>query len=134
MNLSVYKDTGTGSTLICSSSSSGYTGVLICDITGYTGNLRAEAVRIASPPVIISQLLKSIKQTIIDVGGGSLTLFFGALLMIFLALAGSFSPVIAVILGVVALIPLMLMGSINMTVLAIVGILGGIIIYFITKG
>jgi hypothetical protein len=133
ITLNVYKDTGTGSLNICNNSASGYVGVLICDVSSYTGNLRAEAIRQASPPVVLSQLLISLRDSIVNHGGGTIGLFIGALLLITMALIGIASPVLVVILGILSLIPLYFLGSINMAILAGIGIIGGVILHFLRR-
>jgi hypothetical protein len=133
MNLTVWKDTGVGSTAVCNSFSSGYTGVMSCNVSAEVGNLRATVVRTASPLVIIASLSIKIGQTIIDVGGGALSLFFGAMLLIFFALVGTVSPILVVILGIVSLIPVFLLGGISWAVLTAIGVIGGLILYFMKR-
>jgi hypothetical protein len=133
MNLTVYHIGSISNTIVCSSTSTGYTGVLNCDVSGQTGTLKAQVVRTASPDITFIQKIISIRSTIIDAGGGNLGLFIGAILLILFAMIGSFSPVIVVILGIVSLIPLFLLGSINWAILMGIGVLGGVIIHFIRR-
>lgn len=131
MNLTVYKDTGTSSTVICSQQASGFTGVLTCDVSAYTGLLRAEVYRSASPQLIIASLIEEIKTTIIDLGGSSLGLFISAILFIFIALVGAYvSPILAIIFGIIALIPAVLIGSITFAIFIGIAVLGGIVYHF----
>lgn len=133
MNLSVWKDGTISSELICSTTSTGYTGVMICDVTGFTGTLRAEVTRTVSPTIPIAQLIEKIGTTFIDAGGGTLGLFIGALLLILFAFIGVASPVLVIILAVIALIPLYFLGSINAAVMMGVGVFGGIILHTLRR-
>jgi len=134
MNLSVYKITGTGKILICSSASSSYTGVVQCDVSAYTGELVAEVFRTASPPILMSQLTSSIKDLFSDeTSGGTLGLLLGALVVIFFAFVGIISPVLVVILGIIALIPLFLIGNISLAVITATAVLGGVVLHFMTR-
>lgn len=133
INLTVWKDTSLTSYIVCSNTATGYTGVLICDVTGTTGKLRAEAWRTASPTQILAQLVKDIGETFVDVGGGSIGLFIGAIILILFALIGIVSPVIVVILGIVALIPLYFLGNISWIVLTGIGVIGGVVLHFLKR-
>mgnify|MGYP001329808324 CR=1 FL=1 len=133
MNLTVYQETGIGTNILCSSTGTGYTGVLTCDLTGQTGDFEARVVRTASPGVVFAKAVASIKQTFTDVGGGAIGLFFGAILLIFFALIGTVSPVMVVILGIISLIPLFLLGNISWMVLMAIGVLGGVILHFMRR-
>lgn len=129
MNLSVFK----GDDVICSSSASGYTGILHCDISAYSGLVYARATRTASPETVIQELAENIRQTIIDAGGGALGLFIGACLLIFFALIGIFNPILVIVFAIISMIPLYFMGSIDVMMLAGIGVLGGIIIHFMRR-
>lgn len=133
MNLSVYQDTGTSSTIICSSSSTSYTGTLICDVSAYTGTLRAEVVRVASSPTIIAQLTQIIRDTFIDAGGGAIGLFFGALMVIIFALVGIFNPIIAIILSMLSFLFLLFLGNISLLVFSAIAVLGGVVLHFLGR-
>lgn len=133
MNLSVWKQTGTTEIIVCSSTASGYTGILSCDVSSSTGLLKAEVVRTASPNVIFAQLYAEIRSTIISAGGGTLGLFIGAILLIFFALIGVISPVLVVILGIISLIPLFLIGSIQWALFTAIAVIGGVILHFLNR-
>lgn len=133
INLTVWKDGAASSTVVCSVSATAFTGILNCDTTGSTGILRAEVWRSASPAQLIDQLIKEIRTTFISVGGGTLGLFFGVLLLIFMALAGIASPILVLIMGMVALIPLLFLGNITITLFMAVGILAGVVIHFMSR-
>lgn len=131
MNLTVFK----GDQIVCSSSASGYTGVIFCDVSAFTGTLTANVYRTtASTTLIFSQLIEDIRQSISDVSGGpELGLFIGAILLILFAMIGSFNPVLVIILGIVSLIPLFILGSITTSILMAIGVLGGVIIHFLKR-
>lgn len=129
MNLSVYK----GDNIVCSSSSSGYTGILVCDVSTQTGLLIAKVRRTASPSLVFKQLSAEIRTTLISAGGGSLGLFIGALLLIVFALIGIYNPIIAVILTLIAIIPMFLLGIVTWEIMTAIGVIGGIIIHFIKR-
>jgi hypothetical protein len=134
MNLSVYKLTGIGDILICSDYDTGATGILFCNVSAYDGTLKAEVIRIASPPVVMAQELFSFASSFIDAGGSSIGLILGALLVIFLAFVGVISPIISVILAIVALIPLAIMGNISWWgILIPIAVLGGVVIHFMSR-
>ena len=133
INLTVYKTSSTSKDPICTTSASGYTGVLVCDISTYTGDFVAEAVRTTNTPTMLAQKTASIKQSFGDVGGGVLGLFLGALLLVFFALIGIYSPVLVVILGIASLFPLYFIGGISWEVLGAIGVLGGVFLHFMRK-
>jgi len=133
MNLSVYKLTSTSEILICSSSASGFTGVLVCDVTGNTGTLKAIVVRSASPPVIINNLLVSLKASIIDVGGGGFGLFLTLIMVVFVGLAGILNPIMGVIAAVIALIPAIMFGSITTAIVIAIAVMGFVVIHFMRR-
>jgi hypothetical protein len=134
MNLTVWQDSSSGSTIVCSNNASSFTGVLACNVSAYTGTLRAEAWRSASPPNLIDQAIAQIRSTFAGVSGGkTMGLFIGLLLLIAFALMGIFSPVVMIILGVVALIPLVMLGNITIVIFAAIGILGGVILHFLKR-
>lgn len=133
MNLTVYQVGSTSDMIVCSTSDSGYTSLLVCDVSAYSGTLKAQVVRTASPGTIFAQLIENVKETFIDVGGGSLGLFIGAIILIFFALIGTISPIMVVILGIVALVPLFLLGNISWIVLTGFGVIGGVILHFIRR-
>ena len=134
MNLTIYKDTSTSSIPICSSSGSGFVGVLTCNVSTYSGILRAVAYRSASPQNIIQQVVVEIRQTLIDIAGGkSLILFFNFVLLVFFGLLGIISPPLAIIMTIIALIPALLLGGINFIILMGIVTLGGIILHFLRR-
>jgi hypothetical protein len=133
INLTVYKETGTSSELVCSSTSTGYTGIVICDVSAYSGNLRATATRTASPETYLKELSVWIRDTFITAGGGTLGLLLGAILLIVFAFVGIASPVLVIILAVVSLIPMVILGNISMGVFAAIGVVAGVILHVIGR-
>lgn len=134
MNLTVYKQGTISSEIVCSTTSIGYTGTMICDVTGQTGTLKAEVYRTASPSVLLAQLIAEIRTSFADVtGGGTMGLFIGAIVLIFFVMVGIISPVLVIILGIVSLIPLYFLGSINWMILTGIAVMGGIILHFMRR-
>lgn len=135
MNLTVWKDyPDRDSEIICTTSANSFTGILVCDVSAYTGELRAEVWRSASPKMLIAQLLESIRSTLIDTANGKfIGLFIGFILLISMALMGAVSPPLVIILGVVALIPLVFLGVIDKAIFLIIGAIGGIILHFLRR-
>lgn len=133
MNLTVYKLGALSNTIICSTSSTSYTGVMLCNVSAYTGQLKAKVTRTSSPELTLSTLIVNIRSTIIDSGGGMFGLFVGAILVIFFALIGAFNPILSVIFGIIALIPLFLMGNITWEILMAIGVIGGVVIHFLRR-
>lgn len=132
MALTVYKDTGAGSTTVCSTSTAGFVGVLTCDISAYTsGTFRAVVTRTASPPSVIA-------QRIINIVNSALKSSFGLWLSMLIAVPIVFfmafiSPIGAVIGIIIALIPAFWFGSINMAIFSGIIVLGIIIMHFMKR-
>lgn len=135
MNLTVWKDyPDKNSEIICTNSATGFTGILVCDVSDYSGQLRAEVWRYASPKILIAQLFASIKSALIDTANGKfIGLFIGLILVISMALMGTVSPPLAIILSVVALIPLVFLGVIDKAIFLIIGAIAGIILHFLRR-
>lgn len=134
MNLTVYKDASTGTTVLCSSSTSGYSGMLVCDVSAYTGTLRAMVYRTASPTIIVASFIATIGQALSDFAEGkTIGLFFSFILFAFTFLAGMFNPVIAIIMGVVALTVSLYIGTITITVFMGIILLGFLVIHFMRR-
>jgi len=128
MNLTVFRDAYDTSTVICSLVGAGFTGLLSCDASAYTGTVRAVVYRTASPAIPIDQLIARIGTAITDVAGGkTIGLFMSFIFFTFAILAGIWNPVVALILGIVALIPALYVGAISYTV-----IIGVILLVFLT--
>jgi hypothetical protein len=131
MNLSVYKMTGTGETLLCSSLVTGSSGAANCNTSGYTGTLKGQVDRAASPPITITQKIESVlSATFKDTWLLWLMALIAIPILMFLALI---SPVLAVIVGVIALIPAYMFQVLPLSVLSAIAVLGGIVAHFIKK-
>jgi hypothetical protein len=133
MNLTVYKDSGDGSTIICSTSSTDFTGVLSCNVSGYTGRVRALVYRSSSPGKPIASLIEEVWTKFTDAGGSNLGLILGLFLAMLVALAGIFNPSIAIILTVISLIPLIFFGALSPSIIIIIACLGGIVLHFMRR-
>lgn len=134
MNITVFKDYSSGSSAVCSSVGYGFTGIVTCNVTGQNGNLRAEIYRTASPSIPINQLIVSVGEALSDMANGkTIGLLIAFTLSVFLFIVGIFSPVVAIILGIVGLIPALYFGGISSTVFVGIIILGVVIIHFLRR-
>lgn len=135
MNLTVYRDSYDSSIIVCSSSGSSFTGLITCDVSAYTsGTMRAVVYRTASPSFEITSLLINIGIQISDVAGGkTIGLFISLILFIFAMLVGMFSPVVAIVLGIVALVPALFFGAFSFTFFVGLLLVGFIIIHFMRR-
>jgi len=131
MRLLVTRETGSDTLTICDDTSSGFTGVMSCNTSAYTGVKRAVVYRSASPPIIIAQkLITDINNTFQSEFGLVISMFLW--LAIVLSGFGN-NPIWTIILGVVGLIPALIVGSINLTIFTGIAILGAIIIHFMKR-
>ena len=131
MNLTVYRDTGSSSYPICTSTVSGASGAITCNTTGYNGNLRGVVKRSASPDVVIASKLVSIFTSSLKSPFG---LFLTLLIMIpIIFIFAIMSPILAIIGGVISLIPAWYFGSVSLTIVGGLAILGGIVIHFLKR-
>ena len=132
MELEVSRIGGTASdTLLCSSNSTAFTGVLTCNVSEESGILKAVAFRSASPEVPIATL---IVDTISSVFQGTFGLFLQFLLSLTLVFLGIVSPVTSIILGLISLVVgVFLFKTITYPIFIGVAILGGLVIHFMTK-
>jgi hypothetical protein len=128
--LKVYKDMGSSSALLCESNTTGWTGVVVCDVSGYSGKLRAVASRIASPetPIIIK-----IIDTNLGAFSGTMGLFISLIIMMVMVLIGVASPVLSIIMGILAFIPLIIFGIVPWYIFMIVVVMGFIVIHFMRR-
>lgn len=131
MTLLVTKETGTDSVIICNSTSEGYTGVISCNTSLYTGIKKAVAYRTASPAVVIAQKIVDEVNTAFRSPLGLFISIFIWLAIVFAGLANS--PVWVVILGVIGLIPALISGAINLAVFTGIAVLAGIVLHFIKR-
>lgn len=131
MNLTVYKVTGVETYSICEDYSTGYTGVLTCNTSAYSGTLKGTVERSASPEVPITQMVIQTSQTAFaSTWGLWLSLIIGIPIVFIFSLV---SPIAAIIGGVVSLIPAFYLGSINIAILGGIAILAGIAIHFLRR-
>lgn len=129
MRLNVYKDAGYQKILICNTTSSGYIGVITCDIGNYTGNFFATAYRTASPENPYASLWYTVRDAI----ESSFGLFVGFIISLVAGLIGIFNPIGAILLLLISLIPIAIFGTINIAIFMGIVTLGGIIIHFLRK-
>jgi hypothetical protein len=131
MSLRVHKIDGD---LICDSNSTAFTGVLTCNVSAYSGTLKAVAIRTASPENPIASL---IINTLTSPFTGTFGLFLQFLIIVTLVFLGIISPVISIIMGIGALIIGTVLfktaGVSSYHMLISVATLGGIVIYFLRK-
>jgi len=134
INLSVYRDTYGNNVVVCSEQAETWTGILTCDVSAYTGSLRAVVFRSASPFTEFNSLIAKIGGEISSVAGGkTIGLFLGLVLFVFALLMGIFSPVVAILMGIVSLVPMLYFGAIGRTTFIGIILLGGIIIHFLRR-
>jgi len=133
MNLTVWKDTGTDSTLECSTSSSSFTGVLSCPLpVNSTGTFRAEVYRSASPSQPIITLIQSI--TIEAVLDAFIKLFFGFLIAAVIIFMGVYMGIVpAVFFGIIACVVLVFFGVVEWWMAAGIILVGIVILNTIKK-
>jgi len=128
--LRVYKMTGTGDVLICSDNATGYTSVLYCNVSGYTGTLKAVGSRSASPETAIASRIESV---FVDSLTNDMGLIITLGVMVVLVLIGVVSPILTVVLSIVGLIPAIILGIIPLQVMLIFGAIGFIVIAYMRK-
>ena len=130
INLTVYREIGDSSVVICTDTTTGYAGVLTCNVSGYSGILRAVGTRTASPST-------SFISRLVNVGGESLGgtngLFLLFLIMVVLITIGIASPVLTVILSILAFIPALAFGIIPLAILLVITAMGFIVIHFMKR-
>ena len=130
INLSVYRDTGLSSLLICTDSSNAYTAVLTCNVSGYSGMLKAIGFRTASPETTIISRIVQVGTTALS---KTPALFLTFIIMIFLVSIGVVSPILTVILAVLAFIPALIFGIMPLSILLLIVIMGFIVISFMKR-
>lgn len=130
MNLTIWRDTGTSSYIVCTSTVSGSVGAINCNTSTYTdGMLRAEVYR--DDPIPIAQKIVNLLSSPFT---SSLGLWLSILVGIPIIIVFVFiSPIAALIGGVVALIPALYFGSINTAILGGFAVLAAIIAHFLKR-
>lgn len=130
MNMTVYKITGTSNIFLCSDQATGYTGVLTCNVSTYSGTFEATAWRTASPS---EPLAKIIVSTVSTVFNSTIGLFISFIIFIVLVLVGLVSPVLTIVFGIIGLIPATVFGAITLQVFLLIAIIGGIVIHMMKR-
>lgn len=125
MNLTVWKDTGTTSYPICNNVANGSVGVITCNTSGQTGNLRGQVYRQASPSVLLVQKLFSANYLPFTSSWGLFFSFLIAIPIIFLF--AMVSPNAVLLGGIISLIPAFYFGSINLSILGGFIIIAGLV-------
>jgi len=128
MELKIYQIGGISEDLICNSSSTAFTGIITCNVSGYDGTLKAVAVRSAPP---FRELAIKIIDTIGSPFQGTFGLFIQMIITLILVLLGIVSPIASIILGFLSLvIGVMVFKTITYPIMVGIGVLGGLVIYF----
>lgn len=130
MQLDVFKLTGVEETLICTTNSTASIGILSCNVSTYSGQLKAKAFRSASPTTTIATLWHNMRTTPFKSGFG---LFLTFLVVLTLFLMGIAVPVASIILGILGLIIGVIIGSINLSIVIGLSVIAGIVIHFMRK-
>lgn len=125
----VYKDSGYAETTICNVSSNLYVGVLNCNISGYQGTIVAKGYRAASPLTDLVSKIITIRSSI-DKGIG---LFVQLILSLLVGLLAAWSPLAAILFGIIPFLIGFALGIVSMQVLIGLFIIGGVIIHFIGR-
>jgi hypothetical protein len=135
MNLTVYLEGGLSESVLCSTTSTGFTGIMICPIGNQSGQIRGIVYRTASPPQVIASDVQNLFDSLISkTGGTTIALLISLILLVFLFMIGAYAhPALALIFGTLAFIPLLAFGGINYGLIAGIGVLGGIVWHFIKK-
>lgn len=129
MNLSVWKDTGDYSTLICSNTVYGTSGAVSCNTSGYTGKLRGEIYRAASPAIPILQLFSQDLTSPFTHKFGLFITFLIAVPIIFFS--AMISPVLLIFGVMIAAIVPVVLGVFSITIMGVIITLGIIMLFFI---
>jgi len=132
MELKVYKTGQTASdSLICSSNSTSFTGIITCDASSASGILKAVAYRSASPTY---PLATKIIDTVSSVFQGTFGLFLQFLIAVTLIFLGIVSPIATIILGIISLaFGVFLFKTITYPIFIGIAILGGLVIHFMGR-
>ena len=134
MNLVVTQVSGTLTNTLCNVSATGFTGILTCDLTGQTGAMKASVYRSASPITFIKSIIIDEVTGLSDISGGKIAaLLISLIFVVLLSLIGIYSPIAAVVLGIVGLIPAAMLGGLPGIVVIGFGVLGGIVFHFLKR-
>lgn len=130
IQLDVYKDSGDVSTLACSTNVSAASGTLTCNMSIWTGTLRAIAYRTASPQTPIDiKIIETSIAAFSGTGGLFISLIIG-LVLVFIGLA---SPILMIIMSILALIPMIIFGILNKWVFMIVVVMGFLVVHMMRR-
>ena len=102
-----------------------------CNVSAYSGTLKAIAYRTASPEIIVSSLWGEIRN---DTLAGDAGLFITMLIMILMVTIGVVSPILSVILSVLALVPALMFGIIPLGIGLVFCAMSFIVIHFMKRG
>jgi hypothetical protein len=127
MTLNVTKIEGNADTTVCNSTATGATGVLSCDISGYSsGTFSAIAYRSASPSTPLETLWATLTSTIFK---GQMGLFISFLLMILMIFMGIFNPIAGLIMGIASMSFAVVLGAMTPTIFIGIAFLALIVIH-----
>ena len=128
MNLTIYKNTGDSSRIICSGIANGATGAITCNTSGFEGTLTGIAYRSASPQIPVSALTISTINSAFknEFGLWLMYILATAILLAFCLI----SPIMAIIGGIICLLPAYYFGAVPLEVIGILAIMAGIILHF----
>lgn len=129
-NLSVYQIRGDKSILICSNSLEGYTGSIICDLTGYTGTFKVTVDRQSTPTFFIQKIIQMNTNNSLKSSYGLFISFLVGLEILLVTVVVSLN--MALIGAVIMIIPAYFLGAIGLVQLGGVIVLA-IIVYIIAE-
>lgn len=106
--LHVYKDNPTSQFTICNSTVSSSAGTITCNVTGQTGTIYAAAYITQSPEILV-YLKSAIIGSLKDVFGFE-GLFLSSFILLILAMAGLWNPVVGIFLVTIGMIMMSFIG------------------------
>lgn len=134
MNLTVYRDTSYSSVPVCQDTSTNFIDVLTCDVSAYTGTLRAEVFRSASPSEAVAQLVANLGTALSDLAGGrTVGLFLSFILFVFAFISAIYNPIAAIVLGIASLVPSLYVGAFGYSTFIGIIVIGFAVIHFLRR-
>lgn len=131
MNLSVYSMSGNNVYIICSNLVTGYTGAVTCNTSGYTGTLKGEVQRTASPSKILDQIIATVTTSAFQSDTGLFLSIFAGIFVVFI---GVFvSPVAGIVMSILAFIPALYFGSINWAIMGGICVMGLLVLHMMKR-
>jgi len=121
---------GDSLTPVCFEHATGYTGVMTCNVSDYTGTANVKVYRSASDAKIIHLKNYLTGRTAFTTTTG---LFINMVLFLTLTLIGIASPIVAIIFGFAGLFMGVIIGSINTVIFMGLACMGGIVIHFMKR-